>query len=136
MKKKTQIKRGSGIRPISKAPHRLVKRFVPASVLKEVKARSGGQCEVLKFTLDGMIFHRAFNSEFVFMIHPNMHWVSHRCPQMAQKQPHHLLKRSRGGKHEASNLCDCCFSCHNWIENNDKKAVKYGLSLPYANYKA
>lgn len=98
---------------VSKTPHKASKRFVPLSVLKEVKERSGGICEC---------------------VWPVIGRCSIRCNRKAQRQPHHILQRSQGGKHTAENLLDVCFECHNWIENHKTAAAKLGLYKPYLNY--
>jgi hypothetical protein len=43
--------------------------------------------------------------------------------------PHHKVKRSAGGKDEASNLMRTCRWCHIWIENHPKLAAQRGLSI-------
>lgn len=100
----------SPLNRVSKNPRKAAKRFVPVKVLREVKDRSGGRCEFYPFGSDN------------------------RCPEDAMPQPHHLLKRSQGGKHEASNLMDCCFFHHVWIENNPKAAMALGYHIPYKGY--
>lgn len=104
---------------ISKAPHKSLKRFVPTNVLKEVKERSGGFCE------------RIFPGYWI----KDENKIPRRCFNECMKQPHHILKRSRGGTHEVSNLIDLCFQCHAWVESHDQEAIKNGLSLPYKGYK-
>lgn len=101
---------------VSKDPRRRAARFVPASVLKAVKERSGGFCEFWK-------------------PHPKHAHTNLFCMNEAMNQPHHILKRSRGGKHTKENLIDLCFVHHRFIEDNEKWAVEHGYSLPYEGYK-
>lgn len=119
----------SRLRPISKAPHRLAKRFLPGPNLKAVKKRSGGRCEVV-FTLH-------LKGGDWFRIHPesnlkSVNWC--RCPKAAMPIPHHLLKRSQGGGHEPSNLLDACSECHRWIEDHSTAAAQTGLHIPWEGF--
>lgn len=59
------------------------KADIPKSVRDEVKERSGGLCEIRATGCDG------------------------RATDM-----HHVLRRSKGGKHDAGNLLHLCWSCH------------------------
>jgi len=125
------------LNPISKKPHRLAKRFVPKDVLAEVKKRSGGVCEcwILWSHEYGPIpFNKKISACRVAEEYSPKHSGVERCIRQAMRQPHHILKRSRGGKHTTENLLDCCSSHHEWIESNDKTAILTGLSLPYAHY--
>jgi 5-methylcytosine-specific restriction endonuclease McrA len=70
------------------------KSVIPANVREEVLARSNGFCEIN---------------------HPN-------CPGPARHM-HHILMRSHGGKHEASNLLHLCHSAH--LEVHSNPAVSY-----------
>ena len=98
------------LNPISKSKHRRLKRFVPASVIKEIKKRSGGRCE--------FVFPDGF-----------------RCWKEAQKQPHHVLKRSQGGEHTLENLRDTCPFHNIYAELEPKACVKLGWVIPYKGYK-
>ena len=40
---------------------------------------------------------------------------------------HHVKMRSRGGKHDPSNLLDVCRRCHDWIDDNPRTATQMGL---------
>jgi hypothetical protein len=111
-------------------------RFVPASVLKQVKERSGGRCERLlyfdqegKAILHALVIH--LNPDFLVSAGV-MHGLP-RCSNKTMKQPHHILKRSQGGKHALENLKDLCFECHNWVESHPKEAQAEGLHKPYKN---
>lgn len=127
--------RKTAISRVSKKPHRIEKRFVSPKTLKELEERSGGRCEVAFITiLNGIKFQEG--------VRINSQWdghydISHRifyqqpCPNQAMRQPHHILKRSRGGKHTPDNLIKVCFECHRYIEDNETEAVKYGLSKRY-----
>lgn len=114
--------------PVSKSPHRLAKRFVPAASIKAVRERSGGICEVY---IDFPVTSNSPRSE---QARAN-YYYGVRCRRPAERQPHHILKRSRGGTHDLENLLAVCFECHNWIEGNEAEAVKRGLSLPYKGFK-
>jgi hypothetical protein len=96
----------SKINPVSKLKHRLEKRFVPPEIIAEVKKRSGGICE-------SGICERVINGQ--------------RCNRPAMKQPHHILMRSRGGKHTLDNLKDLCFIDHTWVHDHPAEATKEGL---------
>lgn len=102
--KRTSFKRKphwKPLSPISKDPRRRELRFIPIDVLIAIKERSGGRCEVFK-----------------------MH--DYRCMHVA-KHPHHILPRSRGGKHAVENLLHVCAECHRWIHDNPSKAIMRGL---------
>lgn len=49
------------------------------------------------------------------------------CTRIAT-DAHHVVKRSRGGSHHASNILPTCRACHDWIETHDKEAKRMGLS--------
>jgi hypothetical protein len=40
---------------------------------------------------------------------------------------HHVKMRSRGGKHDPSNLLDVCRRCHDWIGSNPRSATQVGF---------
>lgn len=98
---------------ISKNKAKAARRFVPAAVLKAVKARSGGKCERMVVTPYFGIL---------------------RCRNDAMNQPHHRLARSQGGEHTVENLCDLCFGCHNWATDHPEAAKNEGLVIPYRGY--
>lgn len=109
------------LRPVSKAKHRLEKRFVPPATLLELDIRCQGRCECHIWVVDN--FPMLKDGEF-HLVHSDK---SVRCSHHAEKQPHHLKPRARGGKHDISNLLKCCFWCHRWIHDNDTEATKRGL---------
>lgn len=106
-----KFKSKKGLRPINP---RNKNRFVPASILKAVKARSGERCERWITIEEGKnIFTPA------------------KCGKNVMSQPHHIKKRSQGGKHTLENLIDLCFECHRWAEDHPKEAELEGLNKPY-----
>ena len=109
------------INPISKDPRKRAKRFVPDSVIKAVKNRSGGLCERVL-----MAYTRINMEEGLLRRGP--------CGKPSMKQPHHRLARSQGGEHTKENLVDLCFECHRWVHENPKKAIVEGLTIPYHGY--
>lgn len=113
------------LNPISKSKHRREKRFVPESVLKAVKDRSGGRCEAGWPIVVGDKFIKEKDA---------VEFVRHRCLEKAMNQPHHKLKRSQGGKHTLENLMDVCFEHHRWIEDHSKDAAELGWHIPYEGY--
>jgi predicted restriction endonuclease len=66
---------------------------------KIVKERSGGRCEA---RIPSVCTGRAMDA-------------------------HHVKMRSRGGKHDASNLLHLCRRCHQWIDDNPRSATQMGL---------
>lgn len=107
--KKTPFKPKEGkvwkrIQPISKNKEKRARRFVPESIIKLVKERSGGICE--------------FVNQF-----------GGRCPSEAQHQPHHRKKRSQGGKHTLENLADSCWYHNNFAETEKSKSIKLGWTI-------
>ena len=112
----------SRLNAVSKSAHRRAARSVPVASLRAVKDRSGGQCECFMRGEDG--------PEGMTFFRPTLEkrFRNYRCQYIAMSQPHHILKRSRGGGHDPKNLLDVCFGCHTWIEANDREAVKRGLS--------
>lgn len=93
------------LEPISKDPSRRARRFVPSVIIKQVKQRSGGQCEFV--WPDGS-----------------------RCPASAAPQPHHLKKRSQGGKHTVCNLKDSCWYHNKFAEDEKLESIKLGWTIP------
>lgn len=41
-----------------------------------------------------------------------------RCNRRRKLHPHHMLPRSRGGKHEAENRAWLCFHCHRLVHDH------------------
>ena len=76
------------------------KSVIPAKVRAEVLERSGGFCEI---------------------DHPN-------CPGPARHM-HHILMRSQGGKHEASNLLHLCHTAHVEVHANPSVSYERGWLL-------
>lgn len=101
------------LEPISKNKRRARFRFVPPDILKQVKERSGGQCE------------RMMKSEFNDM---------QRCPYEAMSQPHHILPRSQGGTHTLDNLLDLCIECHRFSHVSVQRAIREGILKPYRGF--
>lgn len=111
------------LQPISKAKHRRQKRFVPPATLLELDQRSGGRCECYIWVVDNIPAMK--DGEF-FLAHSDK---MVRCTRWAERQPHHLKKRSRGGKHTKENCLKVCWEHHAYIENHDKISVQRGLSI-------
>ncbi len=82
--------------PISKNKEKAARRFVPQKIINAIKIRSGGICE---FVDENGV----------------------RCTCQAARTPHHLLKRSQGGKHTMENLKDSCTTHNMWAETEDGK---------------
>lgn len=97
----------SSVNPISKLPHRRIKRFIPKAVLVALRERSGGRCEFI--------------------------WDFNRCKRRAI-DPSHILARSQGGKHTLENLKHACRVCHNYCTEHPKEAVHRGFIIPYEGY--
>ena len=38
---------------------------------------------------------------------------------------HHVVRRSQGGKHEASNLVTLCYKCHGRLHDGDHEIQRY-----------
>lgn len=52
-----------------------------------------------------------------------------RCGGFRGIQLHHILPRSRGGRHTEENLTTLCLSCHDWAHRNPAKAKEEGWTL-------
>lgn len=114
------MKRGTGLRrswmkpskgkvwkklaPISKDPARRARRFVPQSVIDQIKLRSGGRCE----------FKDA---------------QGNRCHAEATRTPHHKKKRSQGGKHTLEDCADSCWAHNEWSETHKAESVALGWTI-------
>lgn len=102
------LKRKSRLNAISKDPRRIARRFVPASIIKQVKERSHGKCEFVDLGL--------------------------RCQNQAERTPHHVVERSQGGKHTLENLKDSCWEHNQFAKTHKKYCEKIGWSKPYVGY--
>lgn len=87
--------------PISKNKERAARRFVPVAIIKKIKIRSGGICE---FVDENGV----------------------RCKNPAERTPHHVKKRSQGGKHTLENCRDSCWYHNDWAEREKKKSLELG----------
>ena len=41
-------------------------------------------------------------------------------------QAHHILRRSQGGQHDATNLLDVCWMCHSYIHEHPAESYENG----------
>lgn len=100
----------SYLRSITKDPKKRSLRFVQPSMIKQIKARSGGSCEFI-----------------------DEHGV--RCSLDAERTPHHVVPRSLGGKHTVENLRDSCWFHNQLAKNSPLYCRELGWDKPYDNYK-
>lgn len=80
-------------------PTRHRKSDIPPRVRRQVRSRSGGDCEAR---------------------------VERVCAGRARHM-HHVVLRSRGGKHTARNLLDLCLPCHDHIHAHPIWATEHGF---------
>jgi hypothetical protein len=105
--KRTPFKRKASwkkLEPISKDKARRARRFVPESIRKAVLERAGHICEFVDAN-------------------------GRRCMSPAQRQPHHRMKRSAGGKHTLSNLAACCNFHNLYAERFKTYCVNVGWTI-------
>lgn len=86
--------------PITKNKEKRAKRFIPKEIVKQVIERAGGQCECRSTKYVGT--HPITGSAILSSI---------RCMKRAE-EIHHVLPRSRGGKHTLDNLLHLCREHH------------------------
>jgi len=110
--RKKSLKRSGKLNPISKSPHRRAKRFVPKAIIEQVMFRSGGQCEFVDEN-------------------------GYRCCNPAQRQPHHVLKRSQGGPHTVENLRATCPWHNHYAEIEKRKCqnLRPPWVIPFKGWK-
>lgn len=108
--KRGAMKRKTRLNPVSKMKHRRQARNIPKAVKDALHERSGGRCEAL-----------------YFIRQPDGGFGTVRCPRHADDD-HHVLPRSRGGKHTLDNLLHLCgFPHHAMCKDNPPEARAIGI---------
>lgn len=105
--KTTPLKRGSGIKQVSKK--RAVENRDRVGAMEAVLRRSGGRCEASPvMAAAGLIEAR-------------------KCTVWAS-DGHEVLTRARGGSiTDPNNIKHVCRTCHDWITDHPKEALRLGL---------
>jgi 5-methylcytosine-specific restriction endonuclease McrA len=99
MPRRSKVSRPSVIAQPRRLKRTVSRDLIPRSVRRAVKERSGGWCEARVVGV---------------------------CDRTAT-HIHHVVLRSRGGSHEASNLVHVCGACHSFIHHHPTWATARAL---------